>query len=246
MNDQDPASAPSQGNPSGTAGGPGAPGGAPWAAPSGGPGSSGSQWSGPTAGGAPAPGSAGYPIPVQPTPVLFKPEPKRRGGPSAFAVVFTLAALLCIGGVAFAAGRLTAPAAAAVTNPGTNPFGGRFPNASFAPGATFAPGGNGGFGGLTGGLSIEGTVTAVAADGTITLSITNGGTLEVATDGQTTYHNETAGKATSVTTGATVRVQLSRAAFGNGGFGGPQASGAPAASGAPTAQTATDVLVVTP
>lgn len=243
-----------------TPGYPGAPSGADpraaWAAPGGTPAPSGSQWGGPTAGGAPAPGSAGHPIPLQPAPVLFKPEPKRRGGPSAFAVVFTLAALLCVGGVAFAAGRLTAPAAAAATNTGPTGFGnngfgnGRRPNASLAPGATFDPGafGNGGFGGLTGGLSIEGTVTSVAADGTITLSLSSGGTLDVATDGQTTYHNETSGTAASVKTGATVRVQLSRAAFGNG-FGGPQAPGAspaPDASGAPVTTTATDILVVTP
>lgn len=202
-----------------------------------------SPWAGPSASGADHPILV-TPVPVRPAPVVFRPEPKRRGGPSAFALVFSLAALLCVGGVAFAAGRLSAPAAVASNGTGFQGAGnGRFPNAS--PGASFQPGG-GGFGGGfgAGGVSVEGTVTAVAADGTITLKIANGGTLEVKTDGQTTYHNESGGSASDVATGKTVRVQLSRSALGGGGFGG--GAGGPAASGQPVAQAATDILVVAP
>jgi hypothetical protein len=140
-------------------------------------------------------------------------------------VLLGVAVVVAIGGVAFAVGRATAPAAAA-TRTG---LGGNGPGGAFVPGASGAPGGGAGgvFG--TGGLTLEGTVTAVAAD-SITLQLSNGQTVTIPTDAQTTYHQREAATVGAVTSGSTVIVELQggRGAFGAGGQGvGPAASGAP-------------------
>ena len=112
------------------------------------------------------------------------------------------AALLAIGGVAFAAGRSTAPASAF---PGVGDFT-QGPivrtEGSFAPGA----GGPRGFV-SDGGLAIDGTVTSVDAD-SITLTLENGDEMTFALDGDTTYHEATDAAATDVVVGDDVSVRI--------------------------------------
>jgi hypothetical protein len=152
------------------------------------------------------------------------PRPKGSGG-MLVNVVLGIALVVAVGGVAFAAGRVTAPAAAVAPPTG---FGA---NGGFGPTASGAPGGfTGGLGGLAGGVSIEGTVTAVTAD-SITVQLASGQSVTIPTDVQTTWHQREPATAADVTTGSTVIVQLQggRGALnGNGGQGvGPGASGAP-------------------
>ena len=158
-------------------------------------------------------------------------------------VLLGIALVVAVGGVAFAVGRATAPAATTTARNGFTPGAGGFgPNASGAPGAF-----NGGFGGALGGLSIQGTVTAVSAD-SITLQLASGQTVTIPTTAQTTYHERTAATAAAVTSGSTAIVQLEgagRGAFNNGNGNGGQGGG-PNASGAPgrTFGPATTVTVV--
>jgi hypothetical protein len=144
--------------------------------------------------------------------------PRRRSTASTFVnVLLGVAVVVAVGGVAFAAGRATAPAST-----GTGRFGangqGLAGNGAFGPNASGAPG-RSGFGGAFaggGGLSIQGTVTAVAAD-SITIQLSSGQTLTIPTDAQTTYHTQAAASASDVTSGSTVIVQLSGGRFVSGG-----------------------------
>lgn len=171
-----------------------------------------------------APGDAA-PYPIEATAV----RPRGRGG-MFLNVALGIALVVAVGGVAFGAGRMTAPVAAAgAARPGA---GGFVPGAG-GPTASGAPGG--GFGG--GGASINGTVTAVAAD-SITVQLANGQSVTIPTSSTTTYHEQAAGTAADVTSGATVIVQVEGGRGGGQGGqggqgGGPAASGAPTASGAP-------------
>ena len=191
--------------------------------------------------GVPAPGSATpgaeTPPPVwslPPSPVAMPPvvpasapvAARRRRDP--LTILMIVAAFVALAGVAFAAGRVTAPAPAASTG-GRGTFGnGGFtnPNGSFNPGNG---GGNGlaglGRGGFGTGLSLRGTVTEIAADH-ITLKLANGSTLTIPIDSSTTYHRQDSATSTDVTTGATVSVQLSA-----GGTSGAGTGQQPAASG---------------
>jgi hypothetical protein len=141
--------------------------------------------------------------------------------------ILAIALVVAVGGVAFAVGRATAPAATATGRTGFGANGQGFPG---GPNASGAPGGfNGGFG--AGGISIQGTVTAVSAD-SITLQIAGGQSLTIPLNASTTYATRTPATAAAVTSGSTVIVQLEggRGAFGNGNGGqggGPNASGAP-------------------
>ena len=165
--------------------------------------------------------------------------PPRRKGSTALNVLLGLAAIIAIGGVAFAAGRVTAPAAASTTG-GTGGTG-RFPAGSFAPGA-------GGFrgGAALSAAALHGTVTAMTPTAiTLTVGQTE---ITVSTNGSTTYHQQAAGAASDVAVGSTVLVQLNDAngtGLGGGGFGGgARASLAPGATAAPiTLGPATDVTV---
>ena len=122
-----------------------------------------------------------------------------------------------VGGLAFAAGRMTAPATAAFPNggPGNGQFpgGGNFPG---GPGASFVPGagGPGGFLG-NGGVTLEGTVEAKDAD-SITIKLTNGETVEIALPSDTTYHTQTPASGARVQPGATVRVEVDVQGAGTG------------------------------
>jgi hypothetical protein len=165
--------------------------------------------------------------PIAPVPVPAAPV-SRRGGSGMFVnAILAIALVVAVGGVAFAVGRATAPAATATGRTGFGANGQGFPG---GPNASGAPGGfNGGFG--AGGISIQGTVTAVSAD-SITLQIAGGQSLTIPLNASTTYATRTPATAAAVTSGSTVIVQLEggRGAFGNGNGGqggGPNASGAP-------------------
>jgi hypothetical protein len=157
-----------------------------------------------------------------PAPETFQP-PSRRRSVTLVNVALGLALAVAVGGVAFAAGRATAPAATrgAFAN-------GQFPTGSQAPGVL---GGAGGLGGRAG-LSIEGSVVSVDAD-SMTIETAAGTTIDVAVDGSTTYHQQADAAASAVTTGSDVIVRLTGAARGPGA----------AASGEPTG-IASDVTIV--
>jgi hypothetical protein len=133
-----------------------------------------------------------------------------------------LALAVAIGGVAFAAGRLTAPANAAANVPargfnGPGAFGGNgFPSVPF-DGAGRA--GRGLFG--AGVASIQGTVTTDS----VTITTASGQTITVAIGGTTTYHQQASASASDVRTGGTVIVRLGfRQPTANGTTGGPTAT----------------------
>jgi hypothetical protein len=167
-----------------------------------------------------------------------RPVTRARGGRLLNAIL-GLALVVAIAGVAFAAGRFTAPAPASA---GSLPNGGpgQFFNGDNGKGngngnRGNAQGGPGGF--LGGGFTLEGTVESISGT-TLTLKTASGQTIQVTLDGSTTYHAQTDATASDVTTGGKVQVRLT----GRGAFGG--ANGGPAASGAPSNLTATDVTVV--
>jgi hypothetical protein len=119
-------------------------------------------------------------------------------------VALGIALAIAVAGVAFAAGRMTASAAAAANGLGN---GGRFFNNG---GGYFPGGGNGGPGGRVfggGGASIQGTVTSITAD-SITITTTTGQTITLAISGSTTYHQQASAAASDVKTGGTVIVRL--------------------------------------
>ena len=177
-----------------------------------------------------------------------KPGPAQKAKPpkrdSSTMILLLIAGMVAIGGLAFAAGRVTAPtaAAAAVPSGGFGNFGNGFGRPSLAPGETFNPGnfgggglGRGGAGALAGGVT--GTVQSVNGS-TLTLLLSTGSTVTIDLSGSTTYHNETPGSSSDVKVGTKVQVQINTAA----------ATGAapnPSASGSRTL-TASDILIVTP
>jgi hypothetical protein len=198
---------------------------------------------------APAP-SAGAPLTAspfgaRPAPLggdAVTPVPGRRRSTTSTLVnvLLGVALVVAVGGVAFAAGRATAPAATTGRNGfGNGQFGGN--GQAFGPGASGAPdrGGFGGFGGGGGGVSIQGTVTAVAAD-SITLQLASGQTVTIPLDASTTYHSRTAATAADVANGASVIIQLAGGGRGLGtgngngnGNGNGQPGQGPTGSGAP-------------
>jgi hypothetical protein len=190
-----------------------------------------SAWAAPVA---PTGGSDPFDRPVATAPGAAAPvgaAPVRGKGGSGMLVnvLLAIALVVAVGGVAFAVGRVTAPATTASgrTGFGANGQGGFQPNASGAPGGGF----NGGFG--AGNVSIQGTVTAVSAD-SITIQLAGGQSITIPTNAQTTYRESQASTAAAVKSGTTVMVQLpgGRGAFGNGNGNGGQGGG-PNASGAP-------------
>jgi hypothetical protein len=178
---------------------------------------------------------------LSPDPVPVSAPVVKPGGKSSRAINILLgvAVAVAIGGVAFAVGRGTAPAANAA---GTLPRGGQFFNGGNGNGGAGNGPNQGGPGAFaTGGLTVEGTVTAMDGD-SLTIRTANGQEITVSTNGDTTYHQQAAATANDVSTGSNVLVRLDgfRGRFGGGG-GGQGAS--PAPSGAP-GTTATDVTVV--
>ncbi len=189
-------------------------------------------------------------IEFEPAPVVAITTARKR---NPLDTVLVGAAIIALAGVAFATGRLTAPASAAGTNtqagavtgangqaiPGASGAigaqGGRTrgsfdPNASFVPGQGF--GGQGAAGGALGGgaagVNITGSVVSVSAT-EITVLLANGTTVNIPIDSTTAYHAKASASSSDVKTGSKVEIQVS-------GVGRtPNASGAPApnASGAP-------------
>lgn len=182
-------------------------------------------------------------VPVPPPPVVVP----AKNGDRTFRILLAVAALVAVGGVTFAIGRVTAPAAAATTRGG-------FGNGAFAGGTGAAGGGTGGGRGGFGGVLLTGTVDSVSGT-TMTLKEANGTIVNVNLAGTTTYHAQAAATAADVTTGKQVQVQVQlTGGFGGGAGGGAEAPGAsPAAGGAAGGTgtttrtvTATDVTLVTP
>jgi hypothetical protein len=190
----------------------------------------------------PAPSQAAAATPA--TPAVPAPRPRRDPLP----IVLALAALVAVGGVSFAGGRMTAPQAAAVTG---------LPQGAGVPGGGRNPGGAGNGQGnalgnlgraLGSGVAIKGTVTAVAAD-RITLRLDSGQTVDIPIDAGTTYHRQASATGTDLTVGTPVLVQLGASATGGAGQGGPNASNAPNPSALPGGigrfiGTARDITIV--
>ncbi len=183
-------------------------------------------------------------------------RPKASGGSSrGTTILYIVAGLIAVGGVAFAVGRVTAPAATASTSRfGTGAAAFR---AEFGAGSSFAPGagrgllgGGTGAGGLAGGaaISLSGTVQSITGT-TMIVKTASGSTVTVNLGSSTTYHKQAAATASDVTTGSQVVVQVAfnRTGFVAGaGASGAPAGGAPLASGATRTFTASDVTVVGP
>jgi len=149
-----------------------------------------------------APTNAASPAPIPgPVPVVTVNARPRSG--RLLNLLLIGAAIVAIGGVAFAVGRATAPASTlprfgAFTNGGT----GVRPDGSFTPSA-----GGPGFFGRDGGLSLDGTVKAVSAD-TLTLTLADGREMTFKLDGTTTYQQATPATATDVAGGGTTTTDL--------------------------------------
>ena len=177
-----------------------------------------------------------------PPPPVIAPAKK---GDRTFRVLLAVGLLVAVGGVTFAVGRVTAPAAASTRGGLGN---GGFANGGAGAGGTGA--GGAGFGrgaGFGGGVLVTGTVDSMSGT-TMTLKEANGSTVTVNLASATTYHAQAAAIAADVTTGKKVQVQVAIAgAFGAPGAS-PEAGASPAAGGGTTTRTvtATDVMLVTP
>jgi hypothetical protein len=173
-------------------------------------------------------------------------------------VLLGVAAVIAVGGVAFAIGRSTAPASAATIGAPANggnfvaPNGGDLvaPNGSFDPNAAVDPNGGpafpgngprGLFGG--GGATLDGTVTEIDGD-SMTITLASGDTMTVRLDGETTYHASTPATAADVAVGDDVAVRVSGGAgFDPNGNGNGGANGGGGANGPRQDLTASDVTV---
>jgi hypothetical protein len=142
---------------------------------------------------------------IQPTPVPLLKSRRSRW----LDLALGLAAVVAVAGIAFAAGRLTAPQR-------TFGLGGNFGanGGGTAPGSSPGTGFRGGFGGT---LALEGTITSVSAD-QLTLKLDSGQTVTVPLNAGTAYHRQTAAGAADVASGTKVLVQLQSSATGGGGF----------------------------
>jgi len=147
-------------------------------------------------------------------------------------VVLGIAVVLAVGGIGFAAGRVTAPPTTLANGlrPGGQVFNGT--------GGTNGQGRTGGGLFAAGGPTIEGTVESVTAT-TMTIKTADGQTIQVALDGSTTYHAQTDATSNDVSTGGKVLVRLDVGSVGGATGGGPNATAG--TGGGPTAR---DVTVV--
>src|SRR5664279_2288727 len=187
-----------------------------------------------------------------PPPPVIAPVKK---GDRTFTILLAVGLLIAVGGVAFAVGRVTAPAAVATTRGG-------FGAGGFGAGTGAAAGGagRGGFGGVL----LTGTVDSISGT-TMTLKEANGTTVIVNLASTTTYHAQAPATAADVTTGKQVQVQITGglgggagaaggATGGTGATGGGAAGASPAAGGAAgggagtttRTVTASEVTLVTP
>jgi len=126
-------------------------------------------------------------------------------------IALALAALLAVGGISFAGGRLTAPAARGAGFGGRADFGGL--GGSFAPGGSGGAGFRGAFGGLR---AFEGAVVEITADH-LTIKLDSGQTIQIPVSATTAYHSQAAASASDVHAGGRVLVQLQPRAAGTAG-----------------------------
>ena len=153
--------------------------------------------------------------------IAARPAARRGGGARLLNVALGVALFLAVGGVAFAAGRLTAPPSATAGNlPGGGiQIGPGKDGQGFVQGRPGGPGGT-----FTGGPTIEGTVESIT-DTTMTIKTADGQTIQIALDGSTTYHAQTDATADDVKTGGKVQVRLDmKAGSGSGTATNPAAS----------------------
>jgi hypothetical protein len=163
--------------------------------------------------------------PAGPLPAPVPPAPLRRRSSRIIDLALVGAAVIAIGGVAFAIGRATAPAAGAVGFAG----GGAIvrTDGSFDPGTGAGP-----RFALGGELAVDGTVTAIDAD-SITIKTADGQERTFDLDGSTAYRQATDASAADVSVGDDVSVKVSN--------DGPVS--APLASGEAPRLSASDVTV---
>ena len=174
--------------------------------------------------------------------VIAKPKSSSSRGTS---LLLGLAAAIAIGGLAFAAGRLTAPAATATAGRGTGQFPGN--------GTGQLPGNGQGFpgrGDAFGGITLNGTVEAITAE-LVTLKLASGTSITIPLDASTTYHASTASSADAVTVGSEVSVSPGARTANPDASRDPSSTPIPNASGAPgfgglSFGAATDVTVLAP
>jgi hypothetical protein len=174
-----------------------------------------------------------------PTPIVTPPAapvtpvaaPRQNGG-RWLNLVLVGALAIAIGGIAFALGRSTAPAATTtVTGFGPGMMVG--PQGSVAPGAGGPNGAGTGPMFASGGPTIDGVVASIG-DGTMTITLASGETVTVNIDDATTYHSAAEASEEDVAVGDDVAVHVS----GGGRFGvGANASAVPSL-------TAGDVTVI--
>ena len=164
--------------------------------------------------------------PTPATPATSAPVTSRRRTGRLLDIALAGAAVVAIAGVAFAAGRATAPPAAAANDFASR--GGTFfrGNGSFDPGSGQGP--RIAFGGGGGALSIDGTVTAVDAT-SITIKTADGQERTFDLDASTTYHQATDAAPSDVAVGDEVSVKVTPTGLGQG----QGQAGAPGASGQP-------------
>jgi hypothetical protein len=187
--------------------------------------------------------AAGAPAPATALPlasVIAKPKSSGGRGTS---LLLVLAGAIAIGGIAFAAGRLTAPAAAATAGRFAN---GQLPGNGLLPGNGQLPGDGQAFpgrGAAFGGIALSGTVSAVSAD-SITVKLESGTSITIPLDAKTTYRAATAATADDVTVGSEVRVTPGARAANPGASFDPNAS--PGPGGDVSFGAASDVTIVEP
>jgi hypothetical protein len=153
-------------------------------------------------------------------------QPARRRPKAAVGLV--LATLIAVGGVAFAAGRVTAGVGTA-----GRAFAGFNRNGAGSGAGAAGPAGRGDLGpgqGRVAGASInvEGTVSAVSGD-SLTLTTGSGQTMQLRLAGDTAYYRRDLAAASDIADGDTVQVQIARGAGGRPVAAG-SASGATAAA----------------
>ena len=156
-------------------------------------------------------------------------------------ILLLIAAFVAVGGVGFALGHLTAPAAAAANANGrTGGFAGRGAFGALAPGQTLNPGAfaGRGLGSVAGGVS--GTVQSITST-SVTIQEASGATVTINLDGTTTYHSAAAASPSDVKVGSSVTVQIDTSALASQ-TPDPNATGA---LGGRTL-TAKDILITNP
>jgi len=213
-----------------------------WAPPEGGPAPStlpaGTTSAGTTSAGTPSVALmplASEPVAPAPAPVAPMPlaTPPAKGSGRATNILLGVAVVVAVAGLAFAGGRVTAPASAS----GFQGVRGGLAAGSFDPNqaGSFDPN-QAGLGGSRA-VTITGTVNSLDGS-TLVLTAADGTEMTIDVSGST-YHAETAATASDVTSGTSVSVTVT----GIGGFRGPNASAAPNGDAGNASIKASDVII---